>query len=116
MALLFVKYLPDWTLWALLGLLCLWDIFAVLCPFGPLRILTRLMDKRGDRDIPGLLYTGETRRCCDSRFSHYYNSNSDHDGKRERETRVYRHGETPLEVRKHEHRQQHAAANNNNRV
>lgn len=31
--------LDAWTTWALLAILAIWDLIAVLCPFGPLKLL-----------------------------------------------------------------------------
>jgi presenilin 1 len=32
------SYIPEWTSWALLGLMAIYDLFAVLCPGGPLKV------------------------------------------------------------------------------
>lgn len=44
------------TTWILLSLLVVWDLVAVLCPYGPLRLLVNEA-KRTDREIPALLYS-----------------------------------------------------------
>lgn len=61
--------LDEWTTWLLLGLLALWDLFAVLTPWGPLRLLIE-SSRNENREIPALLYSGEqrTRRAC---FQHH---------------------------------------------
>lgn len=51
----FIK-VPEWTTWTLLGLLVLWDLVAVLCPFGPLRLLVE-SSQRLNQPIPALLYS-----------------------------------------------------------
>lgn len=50
-----VTKLPEWTSWALLVMLALYDLCAVLTPCGPLRALIALAQTRRD-PIPGLLY------------------------------------------------------------
>jgi len=50
-----LRNFDDWTGWCLLILLALWDLFAVLSPWGPLRALVNLMKER-DEPMPGLLY------------------------------------------------------------
>lgn len=47
--------LPEWTTWALLIALALYDLAAVLLPVGPLRLLVELAMSR-DEDIPALVY------------------------------------------------------------
>lgn len=47
--------LPEWTTWALLLALALYDLVAVLAPGGPLKILVELASTRDD-DLPALVY------------------------------------------------------------
>lgn len=47
--------LPEWTTWVLLVAMALYDLAAVLFPFGPLRLLVELAMSR-DEDIPALVY------------------------------------------------------------
>lgn len=48
--------LPHLTVWILLGLIAIWDMIAVLCPFGPLRLILKVM-KRDDKDIPAFIFS-----------------------------------------------------------
>ncbi|KAG0363961.1 Presenilin-domain-containing protein [Gamsiella multidivaricata] len=48
--------LAEWTTWMLLALLVVWDLIAVLCPFGPLKILVE-SSRTQNQDVPALLYT-----------------------------------------------------------
>nr|CCC92765.1 putative presenilin-like aspartic peptidase [Trypanosoma congolense IL3000] len=52
--------LPDWTTWCLLVAVAIYDIIAVLCPYGPLRLFVEEADKR-KRPIPALIYDSDTR-------------------------------------------------------
>ncbi|CAA6671963.1 unnamed protein product [Spirodela intermedia] len=47
--------LPEWTTWALLIAMALYDLAAVLLPVGPLRLLVELAISR-DEEIPALVY------------------------------------------------------------
>ncbi|KAF9362169.1 Presenilin-1 [Mortierella sp. NVP85] len=48
--------LAEWTTWMLLALLVVWDLIAVLCPFGPLKILVE-SSRTQNQEVPALLYT-----------------------------------------------------------
>ncbi|XP_027332693.1 presenilin-like protein At2g29900 [Abrus precatorius] len=47
--------LPEWTTWAMLISMALYDLAAVLLPVGPLRLLVELAISR-DEEIPALVY------------------------------------------------------------
>lgn len=49
------RTLPSWSVWAILSLLVLWDLYAVLAPGGPLKKLVAIARERGD-PLPALVY------------------------------------------------------------
>lgn len=62
----FFTFLPEWTTWALLVAISLYDLAAVLLPYGPLRMLVEMAQQRQEH-IPALLYNGIVMLMADPR-------------------------------------------------
>jgi len=54
-----LSHFDDWTAWALLFMLALYDLCAVLTPCGPLKFLVQLMQQDDAPEMPGLLYEAQ---------------------------------------------------------
>lgn len=49
------RTLPSWSLWIILSALVVWDLFAVLSKYGPLKMLVEIAKNR-DEPLPALVY------------------------------------------------------------
>lgn len=51
-----LSFIGEWTVWALLSVLAIWDLIAVLSPCGPLKWMIKLSANRKG-PLPGLIYS-----------------------------------------------------------
>ena len=56
-AILMVTFLPEWTTWILLAGISIYDLFSVLCPKGPLKVLVDIAKERGEIKLPSMIYS-----------------------------------------------------------
>ena len=54
---IFLEYLPVWTAWTLLAGMAAYDLVAVLCPYGPLRMLVNISSERDQGIFDSLVYS-----------------------------------------------------------
>ena len=52
--------LPEWSTWSILVLVAIYDVIAVLCPGGPLKMLLKAAHERNE-PIPGFIYDSDHR-------------------------------------------------------
>lgn len=57
LALVVITFLPGWAPFILMLFLILWDMFAVLTPYGPLNMIINMAEEGGITEMPGLIYT-----------------------------------------------------------
>lgn len=65
MAVVLEETFPESTSWVLLVLISVWDIFAVLCVVGPLRILLETAKERNEPLFPALVFSTSSVWCYD---------------------------------------------------
>lgn len=96
-----LDYFDEYSTWALLFMLALYDLCAVLTPCGPLKALVNLMSRDNAPEMPGLLYEAElppeARRPGGSRNNQNSNNNrnDDDDGSGVWENRSVTRPESP---------------------
>lgn len=56
-------FIPEWTAWMLLAAMAVYDIFAVLVPGGPLRLLVETAQERGQVSCPLIMIFGICSAC-----------------------------------------------------
>ncbi|XP_064477734.1 presenilin-1-like [Ornithodoros turicata] len=68
-ALMIIELIPNWTLWLVLSFMPLWDLMAVLCVVGPLRLLIEMAREADDSILRGVVFSTGTSNVSTKRFS-----------------------------------------------
>ena len=88
LSVIILHVLPGWAPWLLLLFLILWDLFAVLSPIGPLKLILKMAERSGVVDMPGILYsTDNSPSPSETQATSHSTENSQQQQRRQRRPR-----------------------------